>query len=111
MSGNLSRERLDLEQQVLRILCHPRTDPTSRYGISLALPSVHFREPSNRIVFEEIRAAGTIPWDRLRELLPARVNNRGVPDFDFDRLFAEENAALEDAQEMARVIRALGAFG
>ena len=107
MAEPLSRARLDLEWQVLRSLCHPKTDATSRYGISLVLQPAHFREPSNRIVVEQIRALGAIPWNRLRELLPTRVNNRGVPDFDFDRLFASENAAFADPKEMARAIRAL----
>ena len=103
----LSRERLDLEWKVLCSLCRANIDPTSRYGISLALQPVHFREPSNRIVFEEIRALGAIPRDRFRELLPARVNNRGVPDFNFDSLFAAENVTLEELKEIAGAVRAL----
>ncbi len=111
MPRPLSRERLDLEGRILRLLCNTKTDPTSRYGISLALLPVHFREPSNRIVFEEIRALGAIPWDRLRELLPARVNNRGVPDFNFDSLFAAENVTPEELKEIAGAVRALRELG
>lgn len=107
MSGRLTRERLDLEAQVLRLLCHAQIDTTSRYGISLALEPAHFHEPANRVVFEEIRALGAIPWDRLRGLLPTRVNNRGVPDFDFDGLFGAQSATLADLKKMARAVRAL----
>jgi len=39
-------------------------------------------------VFEEIRDLGSIESRRLRELLPARVTNRGFPDFDLNELLA-----------------------
>lgn len=110
MPAPLTPERLALEWKILRSLCDAQTDPTSRYGISLALEPVYFREPANRIVFEEIRALGSMANDRFRELLPARVNNRGVPDFDFDRLFSADGPALKDPKEMARAIRALSDF-
>ncbi len=102
-----SRERLDLEQKVLRLLCQTGIDPTSRYGISLALQPVHFRDPLNRTVYEEIRALGSVPHDRFRELLTARVNNRGVPDCDFEVLFAPETVHQGQLEDLARSVAVL----
>ncbi len=107
MAAPLSHERLDLEWKVLRLLSDPTTDPTSRYGISLALEPSHFRQPSNRVVYEEIRALGAMPYDRFRELLLARVNNRGVPDFPFDSLFGSEGHWGSESANLTDSPRAL----
>ena len=87
MSAPLTPERLAVEWKVLRLLCHARMQPSGVLAISSVIQPHHFREPSNRVVYEELLALGPVPYERLRELLTARVTRRGLPDLDFDDLF------------------------
>ena len=103
----LSRERLDLEWKVLRLLCHERMRPGSALALSTVLQPRHFREPSNRIVFEELLALGAVPYARLRELLSARVTRRGLPDLNFDDLFLWPESTEDLSTEMVRAIKRL----
>ncbi len=101
-------ERSDLEFRVLRLLCQPVLSPESRESFLRGIDPAIFLEPSHRIVYEELCALGQLPSDRLRELLPARVTNRGFPDFDFDALLEAaplRGKELEDAVAALRTLR------
>ena len=71
-----------LERNTLRFLCSVWIKGGTRGEICRLLEPSVFQDPLRRIVFEEIRELGAIDSGRLRELLPARVTNRGFPDFD-----------------------------
>ena len=71
-------ERSDLEFRVLRLLCQSVLSRGSRESLLRGIDPAIFLEPSHRIVYEELCALSQLPSDRLRELLPARVTNRGL---------------------------------
>jgi hypothetical protein len=79
---------IPLERDTLRLLCSVLLKPGTRLEICRLLEPGVFQDPLRRVVFEEIRSLGTIDSRRLRELLPARVTNRGFPDFDLQELLA-----------------------
>ena len=110
MSAPLTPERLAVEWKVLRLLCHARMQPGGVLALSSVLQPHHFREPSNRVVYEELLALGPVPFERLRELLTARVTRRGLPDLDFDDLFLWPESAGDLATEMVRAIKQLVAL-
>src|SRR5579859_3828713 len=77
-----------LERNTLRFLCSVLIKGGTRGEICRLLDPSVFQDPLRRIVFEEIRDLGSVDSRRLRELLPARVTNRGFPDFDLKQLLA-----------------------
>jgi hypothetical protein len=83
-----SSGRIQLERDTLRLLCSVLIKPGTRLEICRLLDPAVFQDPLRRVVFEEIRALGAAESRRLRELLPARVTNRGFPEFDLQELLA-----------------------
>jgi hypothetical protein len=77
-----------LQKNTLRFLCSVLIKSGTRVEICKLLDPSIFDDPLQRVVFEEIREMGSIDSRRLRELLPARVTNRGFPDFDLHELLA-----------------------
>ena len=80
--------RLQLERNALRLLCSVLLKPGTRLEICRLLDPGVFQDPLQRVIFEEIRALGAVESRRLRELLPARVTNRGFPEFDLHEFLA-----------------------
>lgn len=70
----------------MRLLCSVLIQPKTRQEFCNSLTPDVFLDPVRRTLFEEISGLGAIPSKQLRELLPARVTNRGFPDFDLDEL-------------------------
>jgi len=83
-----SDSRFQLQKNTLRFLCSVLIKKGTRVEICKLLDPVVFEDPLHRAVFEEIRDMGSVDSRRLRELLPARVTNRGFPDFDLTQLLA-----------------------
>ena len=79
-------EHIAMERDTLRLLCSVLIKPVTRVEICRLLDSGKFVEPLQRILFEEIRALGAADARQLLQLLPARVTNRGFPDFDLQDL-------------------------
>jgi hypothetical protein len=86
--GTEPKGRVPSERNTLRLLCSVLIKPGTRLEICRLLDPGVFQDPVRRVVFEEIWALGAIDSRRLRELLPARVTNRGFPDFDLHELLA-----------------------
>jgi hypothetical protein len=86
--GPETNGRISLERDTLRLLCSVLIKPGTRVEICRLLDPHAFQDGVRRVVFEEIRTLGAIDSRRLRELLPARVTNRGFPDFDLHELLA-----------------------
>lgn len=83
-----SNGRPQLERNTLRLLCSVLIKPGTRLEICRLLDPGVFQDPLLRVVFEEIRELGGVESRRLRQLLPARVTNRGFPDFDLNDFLA-----------------------
>ena len=88
MNASHVTEHIEMERETLRLLCSVLLKPRTRVEICRLLDSNKFLEPLQRILFEEIRALGPIDAKQLLQLLPARVTNRGFPDFDLQDLLS-----------------------
>jgi len=88
MHGQETDGGFRLERNTLRFLCSVLIKSGTRLEICRLLDPSVFEDPLQRVVFEEIRGMGSIDSRRLRALLPARVTNRGFPDFDLDEFLA-----------------------
>jgi hypothetical protein len=74
--------REQLERDALRLLCSDLIPPATRVQLSGQLADYRFSQDLNHVVYEEIAALGETPARRLKEQLPARMTNRGFPDFE-----------------------------
>jgi hypothetical protein len=88
MRVHVEDTRFQLQKNTIRFLCSVLIKSGTRAEICKLLDPAVFDDPLHRAVFEEIRDLGPIHSRRLREILPARVTNRGFPDFDLRSLLA-----------------------
>lgn len=95
-----SSQRAAMERDTLRLLCSVLIKPGTRMEICRLLHSTVFLDGLRSTVFEEICALGALPSRQLRELLPARVTNRGFPDFDLDELLAPKVATEQQIEKL-----------
>jgi hypothetical protein len=89
-----------LERNTLRFLCFVLIKGGTRGEICRLLEPSVFQDPLRRVVFEEIRQLGSIDSRRLRELLPARVTNRGFPDFDLHSFLAPHEVSEKEIDQL-----------
>ena len=90
----------ELERNTLRLLCSVLIKSGTRVEICKLLDPAIFGDPLQRVVFEEIRELGSIDSRNLRELLPARVTNRGFPDFDLKELLAPYEVSEKEIDQL-----------
>ena len=84
------------ERDAIRLLCSDLITAETRMRLAGLLKDVAFEDTMQRVVYEEITAAGRVGARRLRELLPGRVTLRGFPDFALKELLARDGAQDED---------------
>jgi hypothetical protein len=89
-----------LERNTIRFLCSVLIKGGTRSEICKLLDPRVFQDPLRRVVFEEIRALGPIESRSLRSLLPARVTNRGFPDFDLHALLAPHEVGESEIDQL-----------
>jgi len=95
-----SNTGFELERNTLRLLCSVLIKSGTRVEICKLLDPALFGDPLQRVVFEEIRELGSIDSRNLRELLPARVANRGFPDFDLKELLAPYEVSEKEIDQL-----------
>jgi hypothetical protein len=95
-----SESRTLLERNTLRFLCSVLIKGGTRGEICRLLDPGVFQDPLRRVVFEEIRGLGSVDSRRLRELLPARVTNRGFPDFDLKSFFTPQEVGENEVDQL-----------
>lgn len=95
-----SESRPLLEKNTLRFLCSVLIKGGTRGEICRLLHPGVFQDPLRRVVFEEIRGLGSVDSQRLRELLPARVTNRGFPDFDLRSFLAPQEVSEKEIDQL-----------
>jgi len=89
-----------LETNTLRFLCSVWIQGGTRGEVCRLLDASVFHDPLRRVVFEEIRELGSVDSRRLRELLPARLTNRGFPDFDLKSLLAAPEVSEKEIDQL-----------
>lgn len=92
--------RTVLERNTLRFLCSVLIKGGTRGEICRLLDPSVFQDPMCRVVFEEIRGLGSIDSRRLRELLSARITNRGFPDFDLHTFLAPHEVSEKEIDQL-----------
>jgi hypothetical protein len=95
-----SKDKVQLERDTLRLLCSVLIKSGTRQEICKLIDPAVFQDPLQRVMFEEIRDLGAVESRRLRQLLPARVTNRGFPDFDLHEFLAPHQATEEDIEKL-----------
>jgi hypothetical protein len=100
MSVSSAIEHIAAERDLLRLLCSVLVKPVTRVELCRLVDPSKFVEPLQRVLFEEIRALGAIDSKRLLEALPARVTNRGFPDFDLDDLLTPKLVSEQDIERL-----------
>jgi len=95
-----SSGRLQLERNTLRLLCSVLLKPGTRLEICRLLDPDVFHDPLQRVIFEEVRALGAVESRRLRELLPARITNRGFPEFDLHEFLAPHEVSEAEIDKL-----------
>jgi hypothetical protein len=91
-------DHIAAERDLLRLLCSVLVKPVTRVELCRLVDPAKFVEPLQRVLFEEIRALGAIDAKRLLQSLPARVTNRGFPDFDLDDLLTPKLVSERDIE-------------
>src|ERR1700747_3121674 len=87
--------REQLEKDTLRLLCSDLIPPQIRMQLSGQLADYRFRQDLNHVVYEESAALAETPARRLKNLLPARMTNRGFPDFEVNE-FLGRREGMDD---------------
>jgi len=100
MAGSDTEKNLRQERQALRLLCSNLIRPLTRVELCKLLAPALFQDAVHRVAFEEIQTAGAIPAARLREALPARMTNRGFPDFELGDLLGQNTASESEIEEL-----------
>jgi hypothetical protein len=100
MSVSDANERIAAERDLLRLLCSVLVKPVTRVELCRLVEPSKFVEPLQRVLFEEIRALGPVDAKQLLQLLPARVTNRGFPDFDLDDLLTPKLVSKSDIERL-----------
>ncbi|HEY2458613.1 MAG TPA: hypothetical protein VGI13_15020 [Candidatus Acidoferrum sp.] len=93
-----------MERDTLRLLCSNLIRPITRVELSGLLDPSLFDDPLHRTVLEEIAALGPVPPARLRELLPARITNRGFPDFNLNEFLGRDQATEDEIEKLFRSV-------
>jgi hypothetical protein len=104
MESSLNPLHDSLERDTLRLLCSNLIRPVTRVELSGLLDSSLFDDPLHRAVLEEISALGPVPPARLRELLPARITNRGFPDFNLSEFLGRDQATEDEIEKLFRSV-------
>jgi len=100
MASSDAEKNLRQERQALRLLCSNLIRPLTRVELCKLLAPALFQDTLHRVAFEEIQTAGAIPAARLREALPARITNRGFPDFELGDLLGQNTASESEIEEL-----------
>jgi hypothetical protein len=93
-------EHASMERDTLRLLCSVLLKPATRVELCHLLEPSSFFEPLQRVVFEEIGALGAVDAKQLLLLLPARVTNRGFPDFDLQDLLTPKLVSEQEIEKL-----------
>lgn len=97
-SGN-NDSREQLEKDALRLLCSDLIPPATRLRLCGQLAHHGFCRDLSRVVYEEIAALGPLTARRLRDMLPARMTNRGFPDFELNQFLQRRDGMSDEIEK------------
>lgn len=85
----MDKEQFLRERRNIQFLCSGKLSAEERTELCQKWKAEQFVDQTHRILFEEIVRLGAVSERQLRELLPARVTNRGFPDVEIHEYFGE----------------------
>lgn len=98
------------ERNALRLLLSDLLQPATRVELLGLMDEELFRDDLHRVVYEEMREMGQVTARKMRELLPARITNRGFPEFDLREFLGARMATEKEVEELyASVLRMIEA--
>jgi hypothetical protein len=100
MKNTGTTDRATVGRNTLRLLCSVLIKPGTRLEICQMIDPGVFSDVLQIVVFEEIRSLGKIESKRLRELLPARITNRGFPDFDLYEFLSPSEVSEQEIEKL-----------
>ena len=90
----------------MRLLLSDLIQPATRVELLGLMDEELFVNDLHRVVFEEMRKMGQSTAREMRGLLPARITNRGFPDFDWNEFLGSKLASEKEIEELyASVLR------
>lgn len=93
--------KLEVERSVLCAMCVGALERTVwREGVDL-LADYRFADNAHQLIFDTLREIQTDDPLIIRELLPARLNNKGFPDLDVEIYFQPHSFTAD--QTIARM--------
>ena len=94
------------ERKALRLLLSDLIQPATRVELLGLMDEELFVNDLHRVVYEEMQGMGQVTGREMRSLLPARVTNRGFPDFDWGDFLGSKVASEKEIEELyASVLR------
>jgi hypothetical protein len=95
----MADEIAETERRILRLVVQ---NPAARIALAAALGRRTWRDMAHRIVFEILASLPQLSSEPLRQILPARLANAGIPDFPWQDLFEPEALSLPEAEAWLR---------
>jgi hypothetical protein len=89
-----------IEKKALRLLLSDLLQPTTRMELLRLMDKQLFADQLHRVVYEEMRQMGQVSARKLRELLPARITNRGFPEFDWEEFLGPKMVTEKEIEEL-----------
>jgi hypothetical protein len=93
-----------IERNALRLLCSDLLQPATRVELVGLMDEELFADELYRAMYEELREMGPIAARKLREVLPARIMNRGFPEFDWKEFLGADRATEKEIEELYRSV-------
>jgi hypothetical protein len=94
------------ERNALRLLLSDLIQPATRVELLGLMDEELFVNDLHRVVFKEMRNMGQSTAREMRGLLPARITNRGFPEFDWNEFLGAKVASEKEIEELyASVLR------
>jgi hypothetical protein len=94
------------ERNALRLLLSDLIQPATRVELLGLMDEELFANDLHRVVYEEMRGMGQLTGREMRSLLPARITNRGFPEFDWNDFLGSKVANEKEIEELyASVLR------
>ncbi len=101
--------KVGAERTVLRAMCVGALGRTVwREGVDL-LANYRFADNVHQLIFDAMREIQTDDPRIIRELLPARLNNKGFPDLDLETYFQPHNFPADPTIALMRALCASSA--
>jgi hypothetical protein len=90
-TGSRTRERVSLEDRILRLLCSNSLSREDLHRAINNLTAYTWVEPEHDVVFQAVQRVATGSRRRLRDELPAQLTRMGFPDVNWPQYLAAVN--------------------